>query len=250
MGSFRKRLARLDKHGPSLVISFRFTEGREGDASTRVRTHLSWCAPPSQISLPCISEPINPIRSRSCIGMSASVDCSDISVADLSITLWIVPTYIDIQSEPDPPTQFFGTQYQSLTQRGCLCSRLPKLPWAPPPMISIVDDDESVRESTKALVRSLGYAACTFPSVEEFLRSNLDETTCLILDVRMKGLSGIELQERLIAEGRQTPIIFVTAVLDEQIRDQVLEAGAIDILSKPFSDERLASCLVSALNGQ
>ena len=116
-------------------------------------------------------------------------------------------------------------------------------------MISIVDDDESVRESTKALVRSLGYAARTFPSVEEFLCSNLNDTSCLILDVQLKGLSGIELQERLIGEGRRTPIIFITAVLDEQIRNQALKAGAIDILSKPFSDERLASCLVSALNG-
>jgi FixJ family two-component response regulator len=117
-------------------------------------------------------------------------------------------------------------------------------------MISIVDDDESVRESTKALVRSLGYAACTFPSVEEFLCSNLNDTSCLILDVQMKGLSGIELQERLIGEGRRTPVIFITAVLDEQIRNRVLEAGAIGLLSKPFRDERLASCLVSALNGQ
>ena len=65
-------------------------------------------------------------------------------------------------------------------------------------MISIVDDDELVRELTKALVRSLGYAARTFPSVEEFLRSNLDDTSCLILDVKMKGLGGVELQERLI----------------------------------------------------
>ena len=115
-------------------------------------------------------------------------------------------------------------------------------------MISIVDDDKSVRESTKALVRSLGYAARTFPSVEEFLTSNLDATSCLILDVQLKGLSGIELQERLIGEGRRTPIIFITAVLDEQIRNQALKAGAIDILSKPFSGERLASCLVSALS--
>ena len=67
-------------------------------------------------------------------------------------------------------------------------------------------------ESTKALVRSLGYAARTFSSVEEFLRSNLDDTSCLILDIKMKGLSGVELQERLIGEGRRTPIIFVTAV--------------------------------------
>ena len=114
-------------------------------------------------------------------------------------------------------------------------------------MLSIVDDDESVRESTKALVSSLGYAARTFPSAEEFLRSNLGETSCLILDVQMKGLSGIELQERLISAGRPIPIIFITAVLDEQIRNQVLEAGAIDILSKPFSEDRLASCLISAL---
>ena len=75
-------------------------------------------------------------------------------------------------------------------------------------MISIVDDDESVRESTKALVRSLGYAARTFASAEEFLNSNPDDTSCLILDVQMEGLSGVELQERLIAEGRRTPIIF------------------------------------------
>ena len=116
-------------------------------------------------------------------------------------------------------------------------------------MISIVDDDELVRESTRALLSSLGYSARTFASVEEFLNSNLDDTSCLILDVQMKGLSGVELQERLIGEGRRTPIIFVTAVLDERIRNQVLEAGAIDILSKPFSDERLASCLDLALNG-
>jgi FixJ family two-component response regulator len=116
-------------------------------------------------------------------------------------------------------------------------------------MLSIVDDDESVRESTKALVSSLGYAARTFPSAEEFLRSNLDETSCLILDVQMKGLSGIELQERLISADRPIPIIFITAVLDEQISNQVLEAGAIDILSKPFSEDRLASCLISALKG-
>jgi FixJ family two-component response regulator len=116
-----------------------------------------------------------------------------------------------------------------------------------PPMISIVDEDESVRESTKALVRSLGYAARTFPSAEEFLRSNLDDTSCLILDVHMRGLSGIELQELLIEEGRRTPIIFVTALSDERIRDQVLDAGAFGFLRKPFSDEKLISCLDSAL---
>ena len=176
----------------------------------------------------------------------------DIVIPNLSITLRLVPTYVDIPSDPG-----LTPQNNSLAHKIKLyAERLPifRVPepsvGISPPMISIVDDDESVRESTRELVTSLGYAARTFPSVEEFLRSNLDDTSCLILDVQMKGLSGIELQERLIGEGRRTPIIFVTAVLDERIRNRVLEAGAIDILSKPFSDERLASCLVLALNGQ
>jgi len=115
------------------------------------------------------------------------------------------------------------------------------------PMISIVDDDESVRESTKALVRSLGYSARTFSSAEEFLDSKPDDTSCLILDVQMKGLSGVELLERLIAEGRGTPVIFVTAFPDEPLRNHVLDAGAIGFLRKPFSDENLTRCLDTAL---
>ena len=79
-------------------------------------------------------------------------------------------------------------------------------------MISIVDDDESVREATKGLVRSLGYGAATFASAEEFLQSNeINDTECVISDVQMPGLSGVELQSQLIAQGNRTPIIFVTA---------------------------------------
>jgi FixJ family two-component response regulator len=115
-------------------------------------------------------------------------------------------------------------------------------------MISIVDDDESVRESTKALVRSLGYSARAFASAEEFLDSNPDETACLILDVQMKGLSGVELQQRLIEQGCRTPIIFVTAFPDERVRDHALKAGAIGFLSKPFSDEKLTQYLDTALS--
>ena len=114
-------------------------------------------------------------------------------------------------------------------------------------MISIVDDDEFVRESTKALVRSLGYSARTFASAEEFLDSDLDETNCLILDVQMTGLSGVELLERLTAEGRQTPVIFVTAFPDERIRNHVLDAGAVGFLRKPVNDEKLICCLDTAL---
>jgi FixJ family two-component response regulator len=114
-------------------------------------------------------------------------------------------------------------------------------------MISIVDDDEAVRESTKALVRSLGYNARAFESAEEFLDSNPDDTSCLILDVQMKGLSGVELQELLIAEGRRTPVIFVTAFPDERVRNHVLDAGAIGFLRKPFSNEKLTKFLDMAL---
>ena len=110
-------------------------------------------------------------------------------------------------------------------------------------MISIVDDDKSVRKSTKALVRSLGYSARTFSSAEEFLGSDPGETNCLILDIQMGGLSGVELLDRLIAEGRDTPVIFVTAFPDERVRNHVLDAGAIGFLRKPFSDAKLTRCL-------
>jgi FixJ family two-component response regulator len=115
------------------------------------------------------------------------------------------------------------------------------------PMITIVDDDEFVRESTKSLVRSLGYNARAFASAEEFLDSSLDDISCLILDVQMKGLSGIELQQILIAQGRRTPIIFVTAFPDERTRHRAIAAGAIGFLSKPCSDEKLTKFLDLAL---
>jgi len=120
---------------------------------------------------------------------------------------------------------------------------LPKVP-----VISIVDDDESVREATSALVRSLGFAAATFASAEDFLESDrLGDTSCLITDVQMPGLSGVELQSRLIADGRLMPIIGVTAYPEESIRAQMLRAGAIGFLSKPFNDECLIDCLAIAL---
>jgi FixJ family two-component response regulator len=115
-------------------------------------------------------------------------------------------------------------------------------------VISIVDDDESVREATKGLIRSLGYEAATFASAEAFLQSDrLNDTACLITDVQMPGMNGIELQSRLIEQGRRLPIIFITSFPAASTRAQALAAGALGYLSKPFSDEKLITCLDEAL---
>jgi FixJ family two-component response regulator len=116
------------------------------------------------------------------------------------------------------------------------------------PVISIVDDDGSVREATQSLVRSLGYRAVTFRSAQEFLESShLKTTACLITDVQMPGLSGVDLQDRLIAEGRRIPVIFVTAFLDEGLQARVLKSGAFGYLPKPFNEDRFIECLDAAL---
>jgi FixJ family two-component response regulator len=115
-------------------------------------------------------------------------------------------------------------------------------------LISIVDDDESIRESTKGFVRSLGYQAAAFASAEEFLRSDsVSSTSCLITDVQMPGLSGIELQRGLIAQGVQMPTIFITAFPEEETRACAMKAGALGYLSKPFSEDSLLRCLSTAL---
>jgi FixJ family two-component response regulator len=116
------------------------------------------------------------------------------------------------------------------------------------PLISIVDDDESMRESTEGLVRSFGYQVATFASAEEFLKSGrVDNTSCLIADVQMPGLSGIDLQRRLIARGVHMPTIFITAFPEEGTRTRALMAGAVGYLGKPFSEESLLKCLDTAL---
>ena len=116
------------------------------------------------------------------------------------------------------------------------------------PMISIIDDDPSVREATDGLVRSLGYQAVTFASAEDFLQSDrVDETACLITDVQMPGLSGVELQRVLVARGNHTPMIFITAFMEEKTRRRALDAGAIGFLGKPFDEARLIEYIETAL---
>ncbi len=117
-----------------------------------------------------------------------------------------------------------------------------------PPTISIIDDDEFVRSSVRSLVRSLGLGACTFASAEEFLKSQrVDDTFCVITDLQMPGLSGIELQRLLLAQGRRIPIIFVTAFPEDRIRAQAMDSGALGFLSKPFECQALVNLLDKAL---
>ena len=107
-------------------------------------------------------------------------------------------------------------------------------------MIAIVDDDDVVREAMKSLMRSLGYNASTFGSAEEFLNSEqISRTSCLITDLHMPGLSGLDLQDRLIAEGYRFPIIFLTGYPDENVRARALKSGAVAFLSKPFNQDHL-----------
>lgn len=122
---------------------------------------------------------------------------------------------------------------------------------AEPPLISIIDDDESVREALWGLVRSVGFAVSTFASAEEFVNSDqLGDADCLILDVCMPGMSGIELQRQLVAGHSAVPVIFITAHEDEGIRAQALRGGAEAVLIKPFSEEALLSAIQAALNSQ
>ena len=116
------------------------------------------------------------------------------------------------------------------------------------PVIAIVDDDESLRRATMSFIRSLGYAVLQFASAEAFLRSDrLHHADCVISDLQMPGMNGIELQNKLIVQGHHLPIIFISAFSEMRARAQALAAGAIGFLAKPFSDEELIACLNKAL---
>jgi FixJ family two-component response regulator len=116
------------------------------------------------------------------------------------------------------------------------------------PLISIIDDDDSVRSSLGSLVRSLGFGACTFTSAEEFLNSPCqDDSSCLITDLQMPGMSGIELQQLLSAQGRRIPIIFVTAFPEDRIQRRAMEWGALGFLSKPFECQTLIELIDKAI---
>ncbi len=119
------------------------------------------------------------------------------------------------------------------------------------PLVCIVDDDASMARSTQYLVRSFGFRAEAFLSAQEFLESSLvEETKCLILilDLRMPGMDGLELQRKLISINKRIPTIFISARVTEKERLEVLAAGAVDFLRKPFNDDALLKAIQAALN--
>ncbi len=118
-------------------------------------------------------------------------------------------------------------------------------------LISVVDDDESIRRTTTFLIESFGLQAAAFESAENFLQSDLlQDTSCLLVDVRMPGMDGLELQSELAAAGCGIPIIFITAYDSKDSRQQAMQAGAVAFLSKPFNGEELLQTIRSALRGQ
>ena len=119
-----------------------------------------------------------------------------------------------------------------------------------PSVISVIDDDASVRTATNNLLRSRGYIVHTFASADEFLRSpHLGETSCVIADVQMSGMGGVELLTDLRTRGYNAPFIFITAFPDENVRARALKAGALCFLAKPFTAPSLIGCLDAALQG-
>ena len=119
------------------------------------------------------------------------------------------------------------------------------------PLLSVVDDDEMLRESLPELLREFGFAARAFSSGQEFLSSSyVDETRCLILDVAMPGMSGLDLQKELKRRGQAIPIIFINDQKDEDIRKQALRQGAVKFLYKPFNDSDLLEAVKAALDGK
>jgi FixJ family two-component response regulator len=118
----------------------------------------------------------------------------------------------------------------------------------PNPLIAIIDDDESMREAIKGLVRSLGYTVEAVGSAQEFLGSrHLRRTSCLIADMQMPGMTGLELYQRLLDSGKPVPTILITAYPETGVREHALAAGVIGFLSKPFEQDDLLACIRSAL---
>jgi FixJ family two-component response regulator len=131
---------------------------------------------------------------------------------------------------------------------GQAATRSPEGAMVDTPLVTVVDDDESIREALPDLLREFGYAVRAFSSAQAFLDGDcIDETKCLILDIAMPGMSGPDLQRELNARSKRLPIIFITAHGDETLRPWLIEQGAVECLTKPFSDTALRNAIETAL---
>jgi FixJ family two-component response regulator len=118
-------------------------------------------------------------------------------------------------------------------------------------VIAIVDDDQSVREGTRDLIEAMGFVAGTFDCAEKFLESKtMDATACLIADVRLPGMTGLELQDRLVRSGKRIPTILITAFSKEKERVRALQASAVCYLTKPINEGELVACIRLAFKGR
>ena len=149
----------------------------------------------------------------------------------------------------DPACAASGVQSARVSSRSSAAAVLWMITLSSQPLISIVDDDEAVREATKGLMRSLGFLAEAFGSAEDFLKfDRLNSTVCLIADVQMPQMSGLELHRRMVASGLSIPTILITAYPDEGVRVRALKAGVIGYLTKPFNMNDLLACIRAALD--
>ena len=143
------------------------------------------------------------------------------------------------QSTMDTPHRVEHTGFMARQQEGEAMERI---------RVSVVDDDESVRESLPDLLREFGFEACTFSSAKEFLESGcVNRSRCLILDMAMPGMTGLDLQRELQLRGHRIPIIFITAQTDVAVRTRALAQGAVGVLLKPFTDTDLLAAVQAAL---
>jgi FixJ family two-component response regulator len=117
----------------------------------------------------------------------------------------------------------------------------------PAPLVCVIDDDASLLRALRRLLGAGGFRVCTFSSAEDFLESAKTTPACLVLDVHLGGLSGLDLQEQLVAAGRRIPVVFITAHDDTATRERARRAGAVDYLRKPFNDESLIEGIKRAL---
>jgi len=119
------------------------------------------------------------------------------------------------------------------------------------PLVAVVDDDESMRETMRDLLDSAGFSAVTFPSAESFLKSKRSRgVSCLITDMRMPGMTGLELHRRLAASGTSIPTVLITAYPEDHTREQALEENVVCYLAKPFPADELLACIRSAIEGR